>query len=146
MQPDAKAQSPLRRNPGSAILEHALHLDAAAHRVERGREFGEQVVAHGVDDAAAMSGHALRDLFPRLGERAHRRRLVLCEQTCVALAFRGEDRGEAMLKLRPGHGRILLAQHGARVRQDRGHAELAREPRARLEVRLRAPPVPGRET
>ena len=51
---DAEQQAALRGQRRGAVAEHALQLEAAAHRIERGTELGEHVVARGIDHAAAM--------------------------------------------------------------------------------------------
>ena len=52
--PDAKFDPLLLRDPSVAVGHRALHFDRAAHRIDNARKFDQQPVAGGLDDASAM--------------------------------------------------------------------------------------------
>jgi hypothetical protein len=61
--------------------EHPLGLDGTADRVEGGRKLGQEVVAGGVHDAAAVLSDAHRDVFAIVRQRPDRGGLVLRHQS-----------------------------------------------------------------
>jgi hypothetical protein len=53
---DAELDPLLRGHPLVALVYAALHIDGAAHGVDRTRELHQQAVARGLDDATAVAG------------------------------------------------------------------------------------------
>jgi hypothetical protein len=102
---DAELHSPRRGEIGVPRSEHALDLGRGAHRVERGRELRQQVVAGRVHHATPVLSHQHPDLFPVGADRADGGRLVLRHQPAVADRVGAQDRRELAFDAFRVHGR-----------------------------------------
>jgi len=72
-----------------------LHLDGTAHRVDNAREFYQQAVAGGLDDAAAMNvDFWVYQLLGMSLETLVRALLVSSHQTRIACHISGKDRSK----------------------------------------------------
>jgi hypothetical protein len=91
---DAKLHLALLGDVGVAGAQHALDLDRALDRADRGRELREEVVAREVGDAAPVLAHQRLDLLPVRRQRADRRLLIVRHQPAVACDVGAQDRGE----------------------------------------------------
>ena len=105
MHADAKPHRRRRVEPRVAGGELGLHLGRALHRLDHAREVGDQAVAGGVGDPAAMALDQPREHRARILERRHGRHLVRRHQPAVALDVGGEDgRQLAFDAVGVGHG------------------------------------------
>ena len=108
---DAKLQSPRRGVALARPRQPLLRLHRALHGIHHARELGQDAVAGGVDDPAAMLGdHAVHDLAA-CGQQAQGPDLVQAHQPGIARHVRRQDGGELALDplLRCGHGRQCLS-------------------------------------
>ena len=90
----------MRRDSGTLLVagrHDGLDLDRALGRVDHARELGQDAVARGVDDAAAVAADQRQDhrLVPL--EVADRRGLVLAHEAAVAGDVGGQNGGEPSL-------------------------------------------------
>ncbi len=102
---------PMRKRMLATLVERsigngkiALDLDGALHRGEDAGEFGEDAVAGGTADPAAMLRDERIDDDPVGRERRQRRFLVGAHQPAVAFDVGGEDGDELSLQRRRFHG------------------------------------------
>ena len=77
-----------------AALEISLDLDAASHRLDGAREFGQYAVAGGAHDAPAVAGDPLAHGRAVLGQGLERRLLVQAHQPAIAGDVGRENGGE----------------------------------------------------
>jgi hypothetical protein len=107
IEPDAELHPPVGGQLPVALLQLALDLDRALHRLDDAGELRQQAVAGGVDHAPVVAGDEAGHGVPVLAQRGQGRRLVGFHQPAVAGDVGAEDRGQLALH-GFGHGRSPL--------------------------------------
>jgi hypothetical protein len=108
---DPELQPLGRRQAGIALSQRRLHLDGAAHRRHRVGELGDDAVAGGVGDAAAMLGDArIHDAAGGI-QALERALLVAAHERAVAGDVRGQDGRAAAPDEKLGDLRRLVGIH-----------------------------------
>ena len=105
------------RESGSSALRDwscALDVDGALDGVHDARELRQHVVARGVHDAPAVTGHRRGDHPAILGDGADGRHLVVAHEAAVAFHVGAEDRDEFALDRTPAHGSEFYRARRAR--------------------------------
>jgi hypothetical protein len=121
---DAKLHLALLGDVGVAGAQHALDLDRALDRADRGRELREEVVAREVGDAAPVLAHQRLDLLPVRRQRADRRLLIGCRRS-------GSRRACVPWRELPSDAHDLQAQQGtASNRAESRHSDARPRPQA----------------
>jgi hypothetical protein len=137
---DAVFDAPVGRHLGIALGHRALHFDGAAHRIDDAREFDEEPVAGGLDDAApVLSDLRIAQLAPDRLQRSERAFLVVSHRPRIAGDIGRQNRRQPAfdaLALPGSHPGSPLQMRSYRkpVRND---SELSSERQTDLRVRRR---------
>src|SRR5262249_29592800 len=95
---NAKGNASILGYPGGTVSHRRLHLDRTAHSVDDAREFQQQPVTCGLDDATSMGGNRwVNDLLAKALQRREGAALVSSHQPRVARDVSGHHGGEAAL-------------------------------------------------
>ena len=129
MDADPELDATLRRQSGVALDHAMLHLDRAAHRVDRAAEFDQRSVAGALDDATVMHGdRRVDEIASQRPQPSQGPILVRARQTAVA-----HDVGCKNRRQFPQLGHVL-----ARFLRKLGQRDLAPEKRRPALSRLTA--------
>ena len=88
---DAEEQAVLGRQAFVRDADLLLHLHGAIERIDHALEFGQDAVAGGAGDAAAMGGDQIVDDQAVAGQGRKGRGLVLLHMPTITLDIGGED-------------------------------------------------------
>src|SRR5207302_9617678 len=92
---------PLGWEIGIFRLESSLDLDCALDRIHDAGEFGQDTIAGGVDETAAvMRDEPIDDLAVR-GQDTERRLLILTHEAAIAVDVGAQNRSELTLQYSP---------------------------------------------
>lgn len=111
---DAKVEPLPHRRARIALGHGALHFDRTSYGVDHAREFDEQAVTGGLDDAACVLGDlGIDELAPMRLERRERAALVRAHQPGIPDNVEGDDgRQSSLITRHPSSlGKRLRSRH-----------------------------------
>jgi hypothetical protein len=93
MNADAELDALFRRQASVALDHPGLHLDRAAHRVDKAAEFDDRAVARALDDAAVMGADSrANEIAAKASKPRERALLVGAGEPAIADDVRNQNR------------------------------------------------------